>query len=249
MSRVVMGAIIGLLSGLVGTGAGGLALRFFGRPSDRVFSIILGFSGGIMLSMVAFDLMPQAFRLASVGWGIAGLVGGALLIGLIDLLTPHVHFMSDDTESSRFVRASLLIGIGIAIHNLPEGLAIGAGYLASERFGIGLAIMMMLHNAPEGMAMSAPMCRVDGCTWKVVGWAAAAGLPEGVGALIGLALGGVSPIVLALALGFAAGAMLFITCDELIPDAQEFRVGHTGTWGIVAGVVTGIVLSTLLELH
>ncbi len=249
MSRVVVGAAIGLLSGLIGTGLGGFALRIFGRPSDMVFSVILGFSGGIMLSMVAFDLMPQAFDLAGVEWGIAGLVGGALLIGAIDLFAPHVHFMSNDKESSRFVRASLLIGVGIAIHNLPEGMAIGAGYLSSQRFGLGLALLMMLHNMPEGMAMSAPMCRVSSCTWRVVGWATVAGLPEGIGALAGMALGGVSPIVLALCLGFAAGAMLFITCDELIPDAQEFRVGHTGTWGIVAGVVTGIVLSTLLEMH
>ncbi|MGE5543202.1 MAG: ZIP family metal transporter [Bacillota bacterium] len=243
------GVATGLFAGVVGTTAGGLVLLLFRRPSDMVFSLILGFSGGIMLSVTAFDLMPEAFGLAGVGWGIAGLVLGAILIGLVDLFTPHIHFLSTDRESSRFARASLFIGLGIAMHNLPEGIAIGAGLSSSARFGVGLTILMTLHNMPEGMAMCAPMCRAAGCSWRMVGMAAAAGVPTGVGALIGVVLGATSPVVLALSLGFAAGAMLFVTCDELIPDAQELGVGHTGTYGIVAGVVAGIALSTIMGMH
>lgn len=248
MSPVLQGTLVGLFAGVVGTAAGGLVVLFFRRPSDTVFSVILGFSGGIMLSVTAFNLMPEAFRLAGVGWGITGLVVGTILIGFIDLVTPHMHFFSTDKESSRFARASLFIGLGIAMHNLPEGIAIGAGLSSSARFGAGIAALMTLHNMPEGMAMCAPMCRVSGWSWQIVAMAAAAGVPTGIGALIGVILGGASPVILALSLGFAAGAMLFVTCDELIPDAQELRVGHTGTYGIVAGVVAGIALSTVLGM-
>jgi ZIP family zinc transporter len=221
----------------------------FRKPSDRVFSSILGFSGGIMLAITAFDLMPESFELAGIGWGIAGLVMGAIVVGFIDLVTPHIHFLSTDKESSKFVRASLLVGLGIAMHNLPEGVAIGAGLISSNRFGAGLGVLMGLHNVPEGLAMSAPLLRVRSSAWRVVAMTTAAGLPTGIGALAGALLGGHSRVALALSLGFAAGAMLFVTCDELIPDAQELRVGHTGTYGIVTGVVVGIVLSTVLGMH
>lgn len=249
MSHVVWATVIGLLAGVLGTATGGLIVMLFRRPSDAAFSVILGFAGGVMLAVTAFDLMPEAFELAGTGWGIGGLVLGAILIALIDLVTPHIHFLSTDRESSRFVRASLFVGIGIAIHNLPEGMAIGAGVVSSQQFGIGLGVLLGLHNAPEGMAMSAPLCRVKGCGWRPVLMAALAGLPTGLGAAIGAIMGAASKIVLALCLGFAAGAMLFVTCDELIPDAQELGVGHSGTYGIVAGVVTGIVLSTVLGMH
>ncbi|MCL6613489.1 MAG: hypothetical protein K6U03_02520, partial [Firmicutes bacterium] len=100
-----------------------------------MLSPVLGFSAGIMLAVVAFDLMPEAFAVASIGWGLLGLAAGAGLLAAADLLLPHMHFLSSDEESQRFLRTGLLIGLGIAIHNLPEGLAIGAGFGSSLEFG------------------------------------------------------------------------------------------------------------------
>lgn len=247
MNELLHVASIGLLAGVLGTGAGGLLTTCLRRPGNRTFSILLGFSAGIMLSVVAFDLMPEAFALAPLWWGISGLLAGVVLLGLIDLFVPHIHFFGGDAESQRFVRASLLVGLGIAMHNLPEGLAIGAGYGASERLGAGIAVLMAMQNFPEGMAMATPMLMARVRCGRIVMATAAAGLPMGMGAVLGWLVGGLSPVVLAVCLGFAAGAMLFVTCDELIPGAQEIRIGHSGTYGIVLGVVTGIVVSTLLH--
>ena len=249
MSSAWYVVFVGLAAGVLGTGVGGFLVSVLNKPSDRVFSMVLGFSGGIMLSIVSFDLMPEAFEVAGVVWGITGLIVGTALVAMVDFVVPHMHFMSTDCESSRFIRAGLFVGLGIAMHNLPEGMAIGAGFISSERFGLGVALLMTIQNMPEGMAMAAPMCRAGVTPLRAGLLACLAGVPMGVGALIGATLGSVSPVVLSLSLGFAAGAMLFITCDELIPDAQEFRAGHTGTFGIVAGVVTGIVVSTLASVH
>lgn len=243
LSPVVAATLIGCLAGIGGTGAGGVFSVLVRCLSSRMYSVILGVAAGIMLAVVGFDLMPEAIAVGGLQWAIAGMVSGAALVSLLDLL-PHRHFMSTD-RSSRFIKTGLVVGLGIAMHNLPEGLAIGAGYAVDATFGLGLALVIALHNFPEGMAMACPMIIGGVQPLKVVGATAAAGLPMGIGALVGSLLGSVSPVFLSLNLGFAGGAMLFVTCDELIPDANELASGHSGTYGIVAGVIAGIILTSL----
>lgn len=247
MPKLATITLLGTLAGVLGTGLGGLAVAFLPRLSRKMLSAVLGFSAGIMLAVVAFDLMPEAFAVAGIGWGLLGLAAGAGLLAATDLLLPHMHFLSTDEESQRFLRTGLLIGLGIAIHNLPEGLAIGAGFGSSLEFGLSVAVLMAVQNAPEGMAMACPLNQTRLSPWRTTAWTLLAGLPMGLGAFLGGLLGRVSSVLLASALGFAAGAMLFITCDELIPDAQELRQGHSGTFGIVLGVIFGVAVSSFFH--
>jgi ZIP family zinc transporter len=243
---IISATLVGLIAGVAGTGAGGLVSLVLRRLSGRSYSLILGFSAGVMISVVAFDLMPESIESGGLAVAIAGLVSGVLLVALLDLL-PHTHFMSSDSESTRFYRAGVIVGLGIAMHNLPEGLAIGAGYTHDLGLGIGLALVIAIHNFPEGMAMACPMVISGARPLRVVLATAAAGLPMGVGALVGAAVGNLSTVMLSLSLGLAGGAMLFVTCDELIPDAQELGSGHSGTVGIVAGVVVGILFTSFFS--
>ncbi|MEW6082604.1 MAG: ZIP family metal transporter [Bacillota bacterium] len=246
MSLYFQTALIGLLAGVFGTGLGGVAAALIRRPKKRLFSVVLGFSGGIMLSIVAFDLMPEAFRVGGTRWAVLGLISGVLLIALADLILPHMHFFSQDRESSRFIRAGALVGLGISMHNLPEGLAIGASYECSSRFGLSIAMLMAIQNFPEGMAMGAPMILGGMRGPSVALLAALAGLPMGLGAFLGQVFGTVSEVFLSVSLGFAAGAMLFITVDELVPGALELQEGHSAIFGIVSGVMTGIIVSQFI---
>ncbi len=239
--------MIGLMAGVIGTGFGGMAVALLKQPNRRMFGVVLGFSAGIMLAVVSFDLMPEAFEIGGTLWAVAGLVGGAMLMAVIDLVLPHIHSFSTDKESSKFVRAGVLVGLGISMHNLPEGLAIGASYSSSSEFGFGIAVLMAIQNFPEGMAMGAPMLLGGLGPLMVAVYVSLAGVPMGVGALLGQVLGTISPIVLSVSLGFAAGAMLFITCDELIPAAHELQEGHSSIYGIVFGVIVGIVVSRFIS--
>ncbi len=244
--RLWVATLIGLFAGIGGTGLGGVASVFFRCLPSRTYSVVLGFSAGVMLSVVAFDLMPEAIEAGGLQYAIPGILAGVILISLLDLL-PHTHFMTSDRESSRFIKAGVIVGLGIAMHNLPEGLAIGAGYTSDAALGVGLGLVIAVHNFPEGMAMACPMVIGGLGPWRVIGATVLAGLPMGIGALLGAVLGAMSPAFLAVCLGFAAGAMLFVTCDELIPDAQELASGHSGTFGIVAGVLAGIVFTSLFH--
>ena len=237
--------MIGLAIGVLGTGAGGVVTAVMGRPSDGVLSTVLGFAGGIMLSIVFVELIPEAFAAGGIGPSVVGIFLGTLIIMALDLILPHTHLYSESEEGSRYVKTGLVLGLAIALHNLPEGLAIGSGYAVGVETGVGLAIAIALHDMPEGMAMATPMMIGGVDPKKIILWTALAGVPTGIGAWIGALVGGLSPTILALSLGFAAGAMLYIVFDEMIPDAQQLAKGHSGTFGGVAGVLAGILMALI----
>lgn len=236
--------LTGLLTGVIGTTLGAIVVLLLGRPQNTIMSALLGFAGGIMVSIVFFELLPEAFEIGGFLPGFIGLVLGIGLIMALDAILPHTHFFDAAEASNRFIKAGAILGIGVALHNLPEGLAIGAGYAADMELGIMLAMAMLLHNVPEGMALSAPMYAGGLCKKKIIGFTMLTGLPMGVGALIGAAVSGLSPLVLSVGLGFAAGAMIFITFDELIPGAHELSKGYYPAFGSLAGILLGIIIGS-----
>lgn len=131
------------------------------------------------------------------------------------------------------------------MHDLPEGLAVGASFGAALSLGLRIATLMFLHNVPEGMAVAAPLAAMRKSRRDIILVSACTGLPSVLGTAIGSVIS-VSPLILAFSLAFSAGAMLFVTFDELIPGAQELAEGHAGTLGAVAGMIAGISLSRLL---
>jgi ZIP family zinc transporter len=242
LQHILKATILGLAAGVLGTGLGAFLTAVSGIPKRRTLSMLMGVAGGVMLAIVFLDLIPEAIEIGGVAQTVGGFLLGVGATGVVDLLIPHFHFVSEDCERNRFLRAGILTGIGIAMHNLPEGLAIGAGYAHGESLGLSVALTIAIHNIPEGMAMAAPMCAARVEPKKSALYGALAGLPMAVGALMGAAIGNISDGVLAVSLAFAGGAMVFITADELIPDAQEFAEGHSGTFGIVMGILVGMLL-------
>lgn len=237
--------ITGLLIGVIGTGLGGLLVVLLGKPSDRVLSSILGFAGGIMVSVIFIDLLPEAFKIGGLYPAILGLVFGILLIHSMEIILPHHHFFDNSNANSHFVKAGAILSIGVALHNLPEGLAIGASYIADSQLGLTLALVILLQNIPEGVAMAAPLYIGGVSKQKVIHITMLSGLPMGIGALIGALVGNVSPFILSSGLGFAAGAMLYIVFSEMFPSAHELGAGYTPVLGSVGGVFAGLLVSFL----
>lgn len=245
MVTTVTITIIGFLAGMLGTGLGGLSSYLIRNPSKRFFSIILGLSGGLMMAIVCFDLLPQAFMMVGLPLGIFGILFGVLTISAIDEI---IIRLEKKREKSRgvFVRTGILIGVGILIHNFPEGLAIGSGYMATTKLGMSLAIVIAIHNIPEGIAMATPLSIGGMGRARVLLYTILTGLPMGFGALIGAMLGEISPLFIGWCLGFAGGAMLFITCQEIIPQSRNMWKGRISGFGIILGIIFGILLSSLI---
>lgn len=240
-------ALIGLAAGALGTGLGGLLSLFFRTPGKWQTSFALGFAGGVMLAIVFMDLLPEALESGGFFWAISGLMAGVVLILLIDLFLPHNHFFVGSGEHAVYARIGIKLGLGITMHNLPEGIAIGAGYVASPTIGLALAVVIFLHNIPEGLAMGTPMSIARLKSLKILLYTGVAGIPVGLGALIGSVISNISPLFLSLTLGFAGGAMLYIIFDDLIPGSQKIAKGHSGTFGAVFGTIAGIFILMLLH--
>ncbi len=246
MNEILKVTLVGLGAGVIGTGSGAIIALFVKNPSKGLLGFILGFAGGIMLAIVLTDLLPEAIEAGSFFIAFIGLLMGAILILVLDLKLPHFHFFETTEELARYIRTGTILGLGIAMHNLPEGIAIGASYVASPALGFTLAFTIALHNIPEGIAMACPLCAGGMRLRWILFYTAMAGLPMGLGAFLGSSLGAISSLVLSLSLGFAAGAMLYIIFGELIPGAQNAGGGHAGTFGAVFGTIAGVLLLSVI---
>ncbi len=148
----------------------------------------------------------------------------------------------------KLVNSGLLLAIGITLHNLPEGIAVGAGYMHNPQFGLFVALAIMLHNIPEGLATALPLCKGGVRRWDALRVAFLSGFAEPVGALLaGLFLTSFASLVPA-ALAFAGGVMVFITLDELIPSAREYGNVHWTSLGIILGSMFVFILSAVLGI-
>ena len=226
--------IYGFMVGIVGTGLGGL-ISLFIKDTNRILSFLLGLTGGFMLFIVTFHLLPESFILGGLFTTIIGIILGILLVILIE---NNVESM----VKNPLAKSSLLLGISIAIHNFPEGLALGSSFLTMSNLGPTLSLAMLLHNIPEGLSIAIPLKVNKLSPWKIVLYTILAGIPTGIGAFIGAYIGMISNMFISLCLSFAGGTMLYIICDEIIPNAKALHKGRASSIGIVIGFSIGIFL-------
>ncbi|MGB9867861.1 MAG: ZIP family metal transporter, partial [Bacillota bacterium] len=244
-----------MLAGVVGTGLGGvLAILLDLRQRDNL-SFLLAASGGAMISISLMELVPEAIDVGSKALASFGLLLGCGLLFIVDLLLPHIHRpMTPHTDYRKYhgdrrgklLSMGMLIGFGIGMHNIPEGLAIGAACVKQQSLGLGVALLIALHNIPEGMAMAVPLKAGAISPFAVVVYTLLAGLPMGAGAWAGARLGALSNQVLSVSFGVAAGAMMYVAGDELIPEAHQCGSEYYPTLGLVLGMFVGVVATFLL---
>lgn len=213
---------------------------------------VLGYCAGIMLAASTFGLIVPAFEMESAPWWIvaAGVMAGAWFLNVLDLITPHLHHITGvDAEEHRHnstLNHVLLFVMAIALHKLPEGIAAGVsmsdGTEASWTVSFGIA----LQNVPEGMVIIAPLLLAGVSRLRTFVISAAIGLLEIIGVWTGFALGSVSITMLPLMLGFAGGAMLYVTSDEMIPETHAHGYQKQATYALLLGFITLILMEKVV---
>ena len=264
------------IAGVVGTGLGGLIGALLQKDSNRTVSLLLSFAGGVMLSVVCFDLVTESIAtnaglpivVGSIALGVAVIY---ILNYLIDMKTnpevPHigedhpktaddldelihsdhlgVHVAKKDSKFALMV-AGLVMACAIALHNVPEGMTIGASYANDDALVGGsalvLAVLIGLHNIPEGMAVSVPLIGGGMGKAKAVALTALSGVPTIIGALVGYAIGEMSVVGLAVSLGFASGAMLYVVFGEIIPQAILMYHSKLPAFSVIFGMLVGLLI-------
>lgn len=213
-----MGSIVllGLAAGL-GTCLGALIIIACGRLRPGAISLMLGLAAGIMMAVIFFDLLPASLRYGGIQATLAGMLGGIVLMAILDL---SLSIFYTGQAGKDYLKMGYLIAAGIALHDLPEGLAIAAGFAAAEKLGPLLVLAIGLHNIPEGMACATPLRYGGMSAWRVLLMMSAISLVTPLGTFIGMVLVNISSLFISLMLSFAAGAMLYIVICELIPESR-----------------------------
>ncbi len=252
------------LTTLAGLSTGiGSAIAFVTRRSNIGFlAAALGFSAGVMIYVSFVELLPSGqlelqrqFGSTAGRWlAVGGLFGGALLILLIDWLVPahdnphDARLVGEVIDEATLHRAGLLTALALGIHNFPEGMATFMSAYNDPVIGLPIAIAIALHNIPEGISVAVPIYYATGSRRRAFWLSFLSGLAEPVGALLGYLMlrPFLSPWLLGLVLTAVAGVMVFISLDQLIPNAKKYDEGHQAVYGLMAGMA--VMALTLLML-
>lgn len=241
--QILETTFLSFLAGVGGTGMGGFYTFFVREAKAEKMTSVLGFASGIMLTAVFSELIPEAVQISGLIHTLIGIIIGIIFLMWSDIIIDSVMPQSRNLEQ-HFARTGTMIFLAIACHNFPEGMAIGSGFEASQRVGMVLAVTLALHNIPEGMAIAVAFRLSGMSSYMAFLSTLLAGIPMVFGSLVGQKLGQISPILISASLGFAAGAMIYTVCKEMLPDT--FTIGRSSPWGLIWGLITGIVFFNIL---
>ncbi|MBQ8164164.1 MAG: ZIP family metal transporter [Clostridia bacterium] len=255
-------SILGIVIIFVTTALGSSLVYFFKNGiSSKTNTIFLGFAGGVMVSASFFSLLLPAIE-ETTGFGsfqfvpatVGFLIGGLFLV-LLDKVTPHFHKGTNSEEGPHFqVKKSVRLFLAVTLHNIPEGLAVGfaLGSASSGSSGasilaaLGLAIGIGVQNFAEGAALALPMSVTTKSRHKAFALGTLSGLVEPIFAIVGYFLASYIQSLQPWLLAFAAGAMIFVVIEDLIPDAKTEEHEHLGTWSAMLGFASMMILDVVL---
>ncbi|ACK70926.1 zinc/iron permease [Gloeothece citriformis PCC 7424] len=257
MDTVTLGLMASLIAGL-GTGLGALPVLFSVNFTERFQGILLGLGGGVMLAATSFSLIiPGTEAAITQGfsqWVAALIISIGMILGGITLWIaherfPHEHFFKGaegGINQGKLAQIWLFV-IAITLHNFPEGLAVGVGFGADNNSGaMALATGIGLQNMPEGLVVAIALKELNYSSGYALRVSTLTGLVEPVGGLIGASIVSIAQPFLPWAMAFAAGAMLFVIIDEILPEINEKGLAQEGTMGVMLGFVIMMVMDIAL---
>ena len=247
MQEILNTTVLGLFFGTIGTTIGGIIGCIMNNKSDKFLSFILSFAAGLMMAVVCFNLIPESLEISKISEAILGILAGIIVMIFCDIIVDKKFNKKSHNKNvkSNLLKTGIIVSIGLAIHNIPEGLAIGSGFDASIKLGYSLALAICFHDIPEGISMAIPMKNGGMKKSKVVFYVFMSGVTTGIGAFLGALIGGISDVVIAMCLAFAGGAMLYIVSGELIPESNELYKGRFPIVGNILGFILGIFATML----
>lgn len=235
LTIVLIGSIVSLIGTMIGASIGVLVKN----PSRRLLGAIIGFAAGLMLSVVVFDLIPEALSKWSFKGTLIFCILGILLIALIDT---KLNFNS----SHKHIKVAVITAVGLMIHNFPEGIIMGSAFAVGGTLGFKMAIIIAVHDIPEGIAVAAPLMVSKVKIGKIMLFTLLTAMPTAIGAFLGVYVANISVNVLGACLSSASGIMLYVVCNEMLPESNKLCQGLTSSIGTLLGILVGFTMVQLL---
>ena len=254
--------LIGIMIPFAGTALGSAMVFFMKKEmNERLQKLLLGFASGVMIAASVWSLLIPAIDMAEQKGGISWLppaVGFLLGMGfllMLDTLTPHLHFTDDEPEGvPAHLKKTTMLVLAVTLHNIPEGMAVGvtfAGVLTENTAmtlagAFALSVGIAIQNFPEGAIISMPLKSQGRSRTRAFAYGALSGIVEPVAAFVTILLTGLVVPLLPYLLAFAAGAMIYVVVEELIPEAQTGAHSNISTVGVALGFVLMMILDVAL---
>lgn len=249
---VILGSAASFIAGTA-TFLGAVPVLFFKQISQRLQDVLMGFGAGVMLAATSFSLILPAIEAGGGGVSSAlvvviGMMIGAIFLYLSDKYSPHEHFIKGpEGASKKNLKRIWLFIIAITLHNFPEGLAVGVGFGGGNiENGLTLAIGIGLQNIPEGLVVALALITEKYSVGKALWISFLTGMVEPIGGILGVMIVSISQPFLPWGLAFAAGAMLFVISDEIIPESHRKGFETEATFGVMVGFVVMMFLDIVL---
>ena len=242
------GSMASLFAGLA-TSIGAIPIFFFKKHlSEKMLDALLGFAAGIMLAATMFSLIVPSINTGGITITVIGIVIGAIVLELFDTFSPHEHFLKGhEGPNIDVVKKVWLFVIAITLHNFPEGMAVGVSFgNGMIKNGIVVALAIGIQNIPEGTATAVSFLKAGYSKKQAFWWSFLTGIVEPIGGVLGAALVVIMAPALPLFLSFAAGAMLYVISDEIIPETHSHGYERIATFSLISGFLLMMVLDNAL---
>lgn len=241
------------------TAVGAAFVFFFKTIKPSVMDAMLGFAAGVMIAASFWSLLQPAIEMSggSPYPAVVGFLLGGAFLHLIDMILPHIHKKNGEDHPEGLKTPwgkSTLMFLAVTLHNFPEGLAVGVAFGAAASGmpsatiagALALTLGIGIQNLPEGAALSIPLRREGMSRWKSFFWGQFSGMVEPLGGLLGAGMVMVAQPIMPYTLAFAAGAMIFVVAEEVIPQSQSGEHSHLATLGVMLGFAVMMLLDVAL---
>lgn len=236
---ILLGSIVSLIGTMIGASLGIIVKR----PSKKFLGAIIGFAGGLMLSIVVFDLIPEAMS----SWSFIGTLFFCFL-GIISIviIDTKININENKFKHNTHLKVAFMAALGLMLHNLPEGIIMGCGFASGQSLGLKMSLIIAIHDIPEGIAVSAPLMVSNVKIFKILLYAFLTAFPTAIGTWIGAYVGSISQNILGACLSFASGIMMYVVCGEMLPESNKLWDGVTSSIGILAGIMLGLIMTKII---
>ncbi len=226
---------------LIGTMIGASIGVIVRNPSRKLLGSIMGFAGGLMLAVVVFELIPEAINKTNILFTVIFYTIGIAIVMFIERVTDRTK-----VKTSNYMKMAIITSLGLMLHNFPEGIIMGCGFLVEQKLGIQMSIIIALHDIPEGIAVTAPLMASKVKSTKIMIYAFLTALPTALGAAIGVMAGNISDFYLGLSLALASGIMMYVVFGELVPESNKLWSGILNTLSVIMGLTLGFIMINLI---
>lgn len=231
----------------IGMYMGFVCSRFIKEMGKRVIGMVMGFAAGFMISIVCFDLIPDSFQQGSLWVTLLGIAFGLFTAAMVDEKLRKIQSKILKKQTEREMIIVSFLTMGLAIDNLPTGIALGTLSIVSYRESVNLAVLLLIGCILEGIVLGIFLRKSKTSYIYSMVFLTIIALPMGLGAVVGSAASQISPIIIGSLLSFAAGIILYVTCGAILPESKNIWKGRRATLAIILGILIGFTLITLIH--